>query len=422
MFINDLYNNKKQGVSEAHDAAAKEIHGNLFHDSIPPGAEKHHVSAVLKAHGLKDTDAKDVINRVRKMGYTGSRLGEPNDSITENDSDVPVHRIGLTVIDPQHPMVSKRREEYQKTVRVPGHDREQAITAAINHLRRRGYKVLDHHYIGLLEADLGEGWKSALGGAALAGSMALGAGAAQAQNAPSGEDFLPAIVAHVTFKVNGNTVTKDINLGTSFKSPGDASAALEKFLKSKGIKFYEFNLERVSDSEYNNNYLDKTPLSDKGNPAAYHTADKGYTPSNNTAGDYMVKEVSLGDYRKKAALSKATSQMDRFFGRDDPATVSAADQTIAKREKGLARADARIKPYTPPAHDAEKYQRDLTTKYPNIDELVADAEKHRDPNYDRAEGSAYYAGREAEQTYQRLKQIQRVIQGLNESLDRSHLP
>jgi hypothetical protein len=135
-----------------------------------------------------------------------------------------------------------------------------------------------------------------------------------------------------------------------------------------------------------------------------------------------VAEASLGDYRKKAALSKATSQIDRFFGRDDPAQVAQADQTIAKRERGLARADARVRPYTPPVHDAEKYQRDLTAKYPNIDELVADAERNRDPYYDRAEGSAYYRGREAEQNYQRLKQIQRVIQGLNESLNRSHLP
>ena len=109
------------------------------------------------------------------------------------------------------------------------------------------------------------------------------------------------------------------------------------------------------------------------------------------------------------------AQTNRFFDRDDPAKVAAADQTIAKRERGLARADARVKPYTPPAQDAEKMQRDLTAKYPNIDELVADAEQRRDPNYDYAEGDAYYRGREAEQHYQKLKQIQRVIQGLNES-------
>ena len=128
-----------------------------------------------------------------------------------------------------------------------------------------------------------------------------------------------------------------------------------------------------------------------------------------------VTEVSLGDYRKKATVNKAMAQANRFFDRDDPAKVAAADQTIAKREKGLARADARVKPYTPPAQDAEKMQRDLTAKYPNIDELVAAAEQRRDPNYDYAEGDAYYRGREAEQHYQKLKQIQRVIQGLNES-------
>jgi hypothetical protein len=135
-----------------------------------------------------------------------------------------------------------------------------------------------------------------------------------------------------------------------------------------------------------------------------------------------VAEASLGDYRKKAALSKATSQMDRFFGRDDPARVAQADQTITKRERGLARADARVKPYTAPAVDLEKQQRDLTARYPNIDELVRRAELNRDPNYERADGQAYYAARDAEQNYLKLKQIQRVIQGLNESLNRSHLP
>jgi hypothetical protein len=135
-----------------------------------------------------------------------------------------------------------------------------------------------------------------------------------------------------------------------------------------------------------------------------------------------VAEASPGDYRKKAQLSQAMAQTNRFFDRDDPEAVARADQTMAKRERGLARADARRQPYTPPAQDAEKMQRDLTAKYPNIDELVAKAEQRRDPNYDYAEGNAYYDGREAEQNYQKLKQIQRVIQGLNESLDRSHLP
>jgi hypothetical protein len=124
-----------------------------------------------------------------------------------------------------------------------------------------------------------------------------------------------------------------------------------------------------------------------------------------------LAEVSLGDYRKKAAVSQAGAKIDRFFGRDDPAKVAAADQTIAKRERGLARADVRRQPLTPPTMDQDKQRRDLADKYPNIDELVAAAEKNRDPYYDRAEGEAYYRGRDAEHNYHRLKQIQRMIRG-----------
>ncbi len=124
-----------------------------------------------------------------------------------------------------------------------------------------------------------------------------------------------------------------------------------------------------------------------------------------------LDEVSLGDYRKKATVNKAMAQTDRFFGRDDPAAVAAADQTIANRTKGLARADARSRPYTAPPVDQDKQRRDLADKYPNIDELVRQAELRRDPQYDRADGQAYYDGRDAEQNYHRLKQIQRMIRG-----------
>lgn len=267
------------------------------------------------------------------------------------EEDMPVHRIGLTVIDPQHPMVSKRREQYQKTVRVPGHDREQAITSAINHLRRRGFKVLDHHYIGLLEDQLDE--------------------------------------------LNKKTVASWIKQQPE-RIKGDTGLSRTDFKKAKR-------------------------LVDKSIPSAIAKyKDPGYGKQ-----EPQLAEVSLGDYRKKAALSKATSQMDKFFGRDDPEAVARADQTIAKREKGLGRADARAKAYTPPTAapaDLEKQQRDLTAKYPNIDELVRRAELNRDPNYEMADGPAYYAARDAEQNYLKLKQIQRVIQGLNESLNRSHLP
>lgn len=79
--------------------------------------------------------------------------------ITDLAESAPIkHRIALTVTDPNHPMVSKRGETIQRTVRVPGADREKAIKAAIAHYRRKGYKVHDHHYIGTVD-DLAEGNK-----------------------------------------------------------------------------------------------------------------------------------------------------------------------------------------------------------------------------------------------------------------------
>lgn len=61
--------------------------------------------------------------------------------------------------------------------------------------------------------------------------------------------------------------------------------------------------------------------------------------------------------------------------------------------------------------DQDKQRRDLADKYPDIDELVRKAELNRDPNYEYADGTAYYAGRDAEHKYHKLKQIQRMIRG-----------
>ena len=82
------------------------------------------------------------------------------------------------------------------------------------------------------------------------GAAAAGVGAANtAQAQISGEDTLPDIVAHVRFKVNGQEINKEINLGTTYKSPREAGEALDKFMKSKGIKHFEYDLERVKSKE-----------------------------------------------------------------------------------------------------------------------------------------------------------------------------
>jgi len=80
---------------------------------------------------------------------------EPEKEVEESTGKT-VHRIGLTVTDPNHPMVSKRGETYQKSVRVTGEDREKAINSAIAHYRRKGFKVHDHHYLGTVDYTVNE--------------------------------------------------------------------------------------------------------------------------------------------------------------------------------------------------------------------------------------------------------------------------
>jgi len=137
--------------------------------------------------------------------------------------------------------------------------------------------------------DVEEGWddiKKFGKKAAVAGAIGLGALGAQAQDAPSGEDFLPDIVAHVTFKIDGKTITKDINLGTAYKSPGQAGDALAKFLKSKGIKYYDYSLERVKPKD--KDYLDKAPYTDNGKD--HGQMDTGPARDIKSKSDYMSKE------------------------------------------------------------------------------------------------------------------------------------
>ena len=127
------------------------------------------------------------------------------------------------------------------------------------------------------------------GAGALATGAALGATGAKAQT--SGEDFLPDIVAHVRFKVDGKEIIKDINLGTTYKSPREASEALEKFLKSKGIKYYEYDLERVKPKD--DDYLDKTPYA--GNDAG--RMDKTPAVGSKSNRNYMSTEDWFGGYK-----------------------------------------------------------------------------------------------------------------------------
>ena len=61
------------------------------------------------------------------------------------------HRVSVTLSDPHHPAVTKRKELIQKTVRVKADNPGHAVDSAIHHFRKAGYKVHDHNYIGTVK-------------------------------------------------------------------------------------------------------------------------------------------------------------------------------------------------------------------------------------------------------------------------------
>lgn len=61
-----------------------------------------------------------------------------------------MHRVNVTVSNPNDPMVTKRKETIQKTVRVKALDKENALHKAKQHYKDRGYKVHDAEHIGMV--------------------------------------------------------------------------------------------------------------------------------------------------------------------------------------------------------------------------------------------------------------------------------
>lgn len=79
---------------------------------------------------------------------TITEVEEGAEEITEEKQK---HVVLMTLSDPQHTMVSKRKEQIQRRATVTAADRESAINTAHAFYKKQGYKVHDHHYVGLKE-------------------------------------------------------------------------------------------------------------------------------------------------------------------------------------------------------------------------------------------------------------------------------
>ena len=105
--------------------------------------------------GFKDRygdDAKSV------MYATATKLAKEEVELEEQATEAPSlvkHRIGVTVSDPNHPMVSMRKEKQLKFVRVSHSDnKEGARKVGEKHFTKKGYKVHDSHHAGMVNEEV----------------------------------------------------------------------------------------------------------------------------------------------------------------------------------------------------------------------------------------------------------------------------
>jgi hypothetical protein len=214
-------------------------------------------------------------------------------------------------------------------------DVKKAIMKAMSYGPEISVPDLASYAYGILKTnDLDESWddiKKFGKKAAVAGAIGLGIGAAHAGGwspsdvAPGAHNQLPDIVAHVKFKVGDKEISKEINLGSHYRSPGEASKELENFLQSKGIKFYQYSLERVKPKA--DDKIDSSPATsdmkggmDTSEPAATGPSTDNYMAKDNdpergpSMGGKFVKEGAKVDRQAKhitaSMMKKGKSKKD----------------------------------------------------------------------------------------------------------------
>ena len=147
-------------MSEKEKAEAQKIHRALSDETpnMAPAAamslkaahkrliQKHGQQWRQKA-GINESNSKERSDAAIAMAAraSASRAGS-----TKSEPELK-HRVSVTVSDPQHTMVSKRKEKMEKKVRISAKSESDAVELAKDHYKKQGYKIHDANHIGIVE-------------------------------------------------------------------------------------------------------------------------------------------------------------------------------------------------------------------------------------------------------------------------------
>jgi hypothetical protein len=151
----------KQIVFTSGDDGKKTVQEETLDEVSPPGFEGT-VKAMKKKKEIDNPYA--LAWSMYKKGYKSHK--NPDGTMkeeTELEEQAPTapslvkHRISVTVSDPDHPMVSKRKEKIQKTVIVTHSDnKEGAKAVGEKYYKKKGFRVHDSHHAGMVNEETKE--------------------------------------------------------------------------------------------------------------------------------------------------------------------------------------------------------------------------------------------------------------------------
>ena len=102
----------------------------------------------------KITLAQDYITTVRDYLQSKEELGEQ----APVAPSLGVHRVAVTTSEPDHPMVSKRKETTQRFVKVTTNSKERALEQGMKHFKKKGFKVHSAEHVGMMHEAVSEMW------------------------------------------------------------------------------------------------------------------------------------------------------------------------------------------------------------------------------------------------------------------------
>jgi len=234
-----------------------ELNGNQIDEALTP---KGHT---IEAHGIRGMKATPWRKTFKHYDHL-AKWADENDSVEvhgtrdleqtkrsnlspamrEETLDEAKHVINVTVSDPNHSAVSKRKETFQRRATVTAKDRESAVNTALHHYKKQGLKVHDHTYVGLKEETLDELSKKTLG-------SYVKAAAKDAEQAGQDQEHYGDKSDYARGNKRQNGISKAIDRLTKEETLDELSKkTLGSYIK-KADTSRAFNAGRAADAGYN---------------------------------------------------------------------------------------------------------------------------------------------------------------------------